>query len=73
MRHAIGIWILVFVALYVAGGLIRIAYPRLSWTRERRARRLHAQMGMAQATRGVATAVTKFTPSSFEQRRGSTK
>ena len=48
MRHAIGIWILVFVALYVAGGLIRIAYPRLSWTRERRARRLHAQMGMAQ-------------------------
>jgi hypothetical protein len=47
MRHAIGIWILVFVALYVAGAMIRLAYPRLSWTRERRARRIRARMGMA--------------------------
>ena len=43
MRHAIGIWILVFVALYVAVAMIRLAYPRLSWTRERRARRIQAQ------------------------------
>jgi hypothetical protein len=43
MRHTIGIWILVFVAVYVAIALIRLAYPRLSWTRERRARR-HADL-----------------------------
>jgi hypothetical protein len=47
MRQTIGIWILVFVALYIAIALIRLTYPRLSSTRERRARRLHAQMGMA--------------------------
>jgi hypothetical protein len=47
MRHTIGIWILVFVAVYVAIALIRLAYPRLSWTRERRARRLQSQIGMA--------------------------
>ena len=46
MRHTIGVWILVFVALYVAVAMIRLAYPRLSWTRERRARRFH-QMKMS--------------------------
>lgn len=45
MRHMIGVWILVFVALYIAVGLIRFTYPRLSWTRERRAR-LRARTGM---------------------------
>jgi len=47
MRHTIGIWILVFVAVYVAIGLIRLTYPRLSWTRERRARRIQSRMGMS--------------------------
>jgi hypothetical protein len=47
MRHAIGIWILVFVALYVAIALVRLAYPRLSRSRERRARRIRSQIGMA--------------------------
>ena len=47
MRHTIGIWILALVAVYVAIALIRLAYPRLSWTRERRARRNRAQMGIA--------------------------
>ena len=32
MRHTIGIWILVFVAVYVAIALIRITYPRVAWT-----------------------------------------
>jgi len=47
MRHTIGIWILVFVAIYVAIALIRLTYPRLSWTRERRARRIHSRIGMS--------------------------
>ena len=47
MRHTIGIWILVFVAVYVAIALIRITYPRLAWTRERRARRIRSQIGMS--------------------------
>lgn len=47
MRHTVGIWILVFVAVYVAIALIRLTYPRLSWTRERRARRISSRATMA--------------------------
>lgn len=43
MRQAIGLWILLVVAIYIVVELIRAQHPSLPWIKRRRTRRIRWQ------------------------------